>query len=154
MKRHRGEEAMQAALVLWVRNEAVHEFPILAWLFHCPNGGARNPVVAGQMVALGVRKGVPDLLLPIPAPVDNSAPGLAIECKSDDGRLSSEQVGWLTVLSRAGWQTHIVRSLDEGKAVITAYAQGRVHAVTQWKACANDEGIIQSSGRTRGRRAA
>ena len=144
------EEAMQASLVLWLRNEAQRTHPVLAWVFHCPNGGARNPVVAGQMVALGVKRGVPDLLLPIPVARWS---GCAVECKTDDGRLTPEQVKWLQALHAARWQTHVVRTLAEGQAVFTAYANSQAHEATLWRPCAVVESIPKAT-RPRRRQAA
>lgn len=146
---------MQAELVLWLRNVAVKQWPILAWVFHCPNGGARNPVVAGQMVALGVKKGVPDLLLPRHVrAVDNLRTffGCAVECKTDNGRLTPEQIAWLTMLSNDGWQTHVVRSVEDGKSVFANYAQGMVCTTTRWEPCTNDESFEAADTKPRPRR--
>jgi hypothetical protein len=139
-RRTRTEEAMQAALVLWARNDAIKAYPILQWLYHTPNGGARNPVVAGQMTALGVQRGVPDLLLPAHTWAEDSTDngpywiGFVAECKTDTGALTPEQVRWMTHYHREGWQTHVIRTLEEGKAALTAYATGsRAHEPTLWK---------------------
>lgn len=91
---------------------------MLAYLFHCPNGGKRDAVTGGQMRALGVKPGVPDLLLPIEAHGFN---GLAIEMKSAIGATTADQERWLATLKGNGWQIHVCRSAEAARLAIVAY---------------------------------
>src|SRR5258708_28878848 len=87
-----GEEIEQARLVRWTYLRPVRSvLPELAWLFHPANGGKRSAFVGAQMKALGVKRGVLDLLLPVPA---FGRHGLAIEMKTDIGTLPTGPVCW------------------------------------------------------------
>ena len=64
-------------------------WPELGMLFAVPNGGDRNMLVAKKLKAEGVKKGVPDLCLPLPR---GGYHGLYIEMKRQkNGRISPEQ---------------------------------------------------------------
>lgn len=115
----RSEEREQARLIKWSHKVATRALiPDLAWLHHSPNGGKRDGLTGGQLKALGVKPGFPDLILPAPS---KTHPGLAIEMKSDKGRASPEQSAWLAHLSAHGWDTHILRSADAARLAICAY---------------------------------
>ena len=115
----RGEEREQARLIKWTHLPAVRALaPQLAFMFHCPNGGKRDGITGGQMRALGVKPGVPDLLMPIPA---GPFLGLAIEMKSEIGRTSTAQDAWLDALRAYGWSVHVCRSADEAREALIAY---------------------------------
>ena len=119
----RSSEAIeQANLVRWSHRRDVRErFPELKWLYHTPNGGLRDKVSAGQMVALGVKRGVPDLTLPIRR---GDAAGLVIEMKSDDGRLSREQEEWLAHYEAQGWKTAVCRSARSAAESLLTFLTG------------------------------
>ena len=53
-----------------------------AWC-HVPNGGARRKVEAARMTAIGVKPGVPDILIFRRPPLRPEARGVAIELKAD-----------------------------------------------------------------------
>lgn len=91
---------------------------MLAYLFHCPNGGKRDAVTGGQMRALGVKPGVPDLLLPIEAHGYN---GLAIEMKSATGSTTPDQDRWLATLKDNGWLVHVCRSAEAARSAVVEY---------------------------------
>lgn len=63
------------------------------------------------MKAMGVKRGVPDFLLPFPSPKGQWI-GLAVELKSKKGKLSPEQEQWLKALGNAGWMASVVRDID------------------------------------------
>lgn len=62
--------------------------PELTWLFAIPNGGDRNPVVAANLKAEGVKPGVADLLLPT---ARKGYHGFFIEMKNATGIQSTKQ---------------------------------------------------------------
>lgn len=98
--RPRREEAeAQERFIEWIR-EAEASCPRLCLLFHPPNGGKRGRKVAAEMHRLGTRRGVPDIMLPARR---GDAPGLAIEFKSNTGRLSKDQVSYRVLLEDEGW---------------------------------------------------
>lgn len=93
------EAQEQINLFLWIGWMTPKE-PRLAFAFHVPNGGKRDKATAGKMKALGVKKGVPDILLPIPS---RGHVGFAAELKIKGGRPTPEQVVWIRHLCSAGW---------------------------------------------------
>jgi hypothetical protein len=80
--------------------------PDLEWLFAIPNGGLRtglhgSAAAGARMRAEGVKRGVPDLCLPI---AKRGYHSLFIEMKRADGRLrdvSEDQKQWLNQLALA-----------------------------------------------------
>jgi hypothetical protein len=92
--------------------------PELRWLFHVPNGGKRTALVGAQMKAMGVKPGVPDLLLPV---WREGSAGLALEMKTAIGRLSTEQNDWKHHFESEGWQFRVARSAQEARTILCAY---------------------------------
>lgn len=115
------ERAEQEALIRWVRFQAGRD-QRLSRLFHVPNGGWRHPATAQAMRRAGVVRGVPDLLLPVPA---KGHVGLAIEMKSAQGKLTPEQKDWLAYLESVGWATAVCKSFMEARQALESYL-GRV----------------------------
>lgn len=115
----RTEEREQARLIKWTHKVGVRSLmPQLRWLHHSPNGGKRDAITGGQMKALGVKPGFPDLILPVRTLLSN---GCAIEMKSDTGRPTPEQTQWLEHLSTQGYEVHLVRSAEEGRQILCDY---------------------------------
>lgn len=108
------------------------KYPALALLFHPPNGGKMPPGSAGKMKGMGMRRGVPDLLLPVPTWKNHESgertrfaySGLALELKSSDGYLRSEQAWWLRRLKEEGWAVSVARSVAGAIDVLEAYLDG------------------------------
>ena len=92
--------------------------PALRWMFHTPNGGKRDAITGGQIRALGVKPGVPDLLMPT---VSGQDCGLALEFKSAVGRMSPEQDERAEHLKLNGWLVLMVRSTDAARAAVMHY---------------------------------
>ena len=116
---NRSEEIEQAKVIKWSHKVAVRDLmPALRWLHHSPNGGKRDAVTGGQMKALGVKPGFPDLILPAGSGLH---PGLVIEMKSAIGRTSPEQKEWLAHLERERWAVHIARSAEEARQILCTY---------------------------------
>lgn len=112
------EHTEQAALVEWA-SAAAGRYPQLYLLYAVPNGGDRHPVVAGKLVAEGVKKGVPDLELPFPC---GGYHGLYVEMKRmQGGRVSNEQKAWIHVLGLLGYKVETCLGWDAARAAITRY---------------------------------
>lgn len=94
-----------------------HE-PLLQYVFHVPNGGHRHPAIAAQMKAAGVKRGVPDILFPIPF---GEYTGLAIELKAGLNRTTKEQVVWLDVLEQYKWKTKVCYGWVDAAILIVEY---------------------------------
>jgi hypothetical protein len=112
------EDYEQVTLFAWID---IHsgQYPELSLAFHVPNGGHRNPHVGAHMKRMGVRAGVPDILLPVARAGHN---GLAIELKrSIGGRVSVEQRTWLNRLTQQGWQAVVCNGADEAIQTIRKY---------------------------------
>ncbi|MFH1568515.1 MAG: VRR-NUC domain-containing protein [Gemmatimonadota bacterium] len=101
--------------------EAGHQRTVCQWLeangvlyCHVPNEraqGLQRQILAG----LGVKPGVPDLLIFTPPP-SATGRGVAIEMKAPLGRASSQQLRWINDLEHAGWLARVCRGCDEAIA--------------------------------------
>lgn len=76
--------------------------------FHPANGGARSKAEGAIFKAMGVRKGVPDLVILLP----NAGVGF-IELKAGKGVLSPAQKQWRDDLRARGYAWAEARSLEE-----------------------------------------
>lgn len=116
---NRSEEVEQATLIKWSHKPAVRALmPGLKWLHHSPNGGKRSAFTGGQMKAIGVNPGFPDLILPVRV---STAPGLVIEMKSAKGKASDAQSAWLEHFASEGWYCVICRDAHEARFAICDY---------------------------------
>lgn len=80
-------------------------------IFAIPNGGERNPMVAEKMRREGVRRGIPDLMIP--------AWRMFVEMKAPKGRLSDYQIERIDYLISAGYQCLVCYGFDDFKSQIT-----------------------------------
>lgn len=111
------EDTIQAQVIRWATLQA-GVYPELARLFHVPNGGQRHAAVAAKLKGQGVKPGVPDLCLPVPR---FGCPGLWIEMKTAEGRVSTNQKDWIEYLKGAGYRVEVCRSFDEARAALLDY---------------------------------
>lgn len=124
-RRRQPEHDEQVAVIQWAEL-SVAKYPALRWLYAVPNGGARHPAVAGKLKAEGVKRGVPDLVLPVPL---GSFHGAYVEMKrpgSSPSDVSAEQREWGEHLSKAGYAYCLARSFEAAKAFLVAYLEGRL----------------------------
>lgn len=121
------EHAHQAALFAWA---AISGFEELKWMHAIPNGGERNPVVAANMKAEGVRSGVYDVFLPYPCV---QYAGLYIEMKKPgrqgekNGGLSDKQVEFRDWAVKHHYATAVCYSWTQAADVLRGYL---AHGVT------------------------
>ena len=93
--------------------------PELGMLFAVPNGGDKNVIVARKLKAEGVKKGVPDLCLPLPR---GGYHGMFIELKRQKkGRISPEQGEWIKALRGQGYRAEICNGATEAWNVLQEY---------------------------------
>lgn len=91
-------------------------------LFAIPNGGLRNQIVARKMKAEGVRAGVPDLFLAVPA---GPYSGLFLEMKkTHGGKVSCAQIAIMSLLNAQGYRTIVCHGWSEAREAIKAYLGG------------------------------
>lgn len=116
-----GEHAEQAALMRWAMF-ARARLPELALLYAIPNGGHRHKATAARLKAEGVKRGVPDVCLPISR---GDMHGLYIELKAERGRPTPEQLGWIRALRRQGYAACVCRGWEQARTAIENYLAGR-----------------------------
>ena len=102
-------------------------YPDVKWAFHTPNGEKRDKATAAKLKRMGVRAGVPDVLMPIM----NAAPiggeffvGLAIELKVGRNTVSDEQAAWLECLQLNGWATYICYDWVDAARILIRWVGG------------------------------
>lgn len=116
------EASEQTALFRWA-DVASRTHPELQMLFHCPNGGSRDPREAHNLRLQGVKPGVPDICLPVPR---GSYHGMYIELKRvKGGRLSEDQRAWLDRLNVLGYYAVTCRGWLEAQTAILEYLKKR-----------------------------
>jgi hypothetical protein len=89
------------------------KFPELKYIFAIPNGGKRSIGVAVKMKREGVKRGVPDIFVPIPK-MDNLLciiSGKWLETKTDIGKQSKEQKEYQKFLLDKGYNYALCRSV-------------------------------------------
>lgn len=97
-------------------------WPELGMLFAIPNGSERNVIVGRKLKAEGVKKGVPDLCLPVPR---GGYHGLYIEMKRQKkSHTSPEQVQWIADLRAQGYRAVICLGAAAAWEVISDYMRG------------------------------
>lgn len=99
--RKRDEEQMQIALMHWASYHPICK----DYLFHMPNERKCSISEGVRQKALGLRAGVSDLFLAWPT---KRFPGLWIELKVNDNKLTKMQVVWLELMEKAGYATAVV----------------------------------------------
>lgn len=107
------EDDLQVACMRWLQ----YAHPdVLA--FHVPNGGKRNAREGAKFKRMGVKAGVPDVLLLTPKQGFN---GFAIELKVKGGKLSANQKERLNDFKTCHWKTAVCYSFDEFEYLVNDY---------------------------------
>lgn len=83
-------------------------FPKLI-ICHVPNGGYRTGREAKKFKLMGVKSGIPDILIFTPSDNYN---GLAIELKVYHGRVTDNQREMMEQLEWCGWHTAVCYNMD------------------------------------------
>jgi hypothetical protein len=112
------EEKEQQALVAWF----TAQYPDMKdLLIHIPNGVNTSPRAGARLKLSGLKAGVPDLLLAV---TTATSPGLWIEMKSKDGRVSLVQKKMHFQLINQRYKVVICHSWDEALTEIQYYLEG------------------------------
>ena len=109
------EDDEQRQLIQWCRTD-----PRLQFLFHIPNENTAGIKWGIRNRQLGVKSGVPDLMLPIPA---KGYHGLFVEMKTAHGKLSENQKRWLSALKTFGYRTVVAYGWQDAKNKIMEYLE-------------------------------
>ena len=78
--------------------------------FHCPNGGHRNVAEAAKLKAMGVKAGIPDILILEPR---KFCYGFAIELKVGKNKCTDHQKEMQRYFIAHNWNVLVSYSLDE-----------------------------------------
>lgn len=115
-----GSEAQhQAAVIKWSQQPLIRaKWPELALLHHIPNGGSRDAVEGKHLKQQGVKRGVPDLCLPVPR---GQYHGLYIEMKTETGSTSREQDWWGEHLLEQGYMWEVCHGWKSAVRVLEWY---------------------------------
>jgi hypothetical protein len=106
---NRPEEQLHRAVVQLL---GIYEARGLLAYCHVPNGERRDPVTGARLKAMGVRAGVPDLLL------WSYGSHFQIELKAGQRRPSAAQDLWRGMMATHDCDVHVCRSIDEVEAVL------------------------------------
>lgn len=98
------------------------KYPDLKLLHHIPNGGKRDKIEAVNLKAQGVKRGVPDLHLPVSRHGFHS---LYIELKTETGKTSPEQDWWINGLEAVGNCARVCHGYEEAIRLIEWYLGGK-----------------------------
>lgn len=138
------EHGHQCAVMQWVALIGIKAHPLL-WMLHAiPNGGGRSMSVGAAMKAEGVKRGVPDLCLPVPRAGYN---GLYLEMKTPkafekkDHGCSEEQLEWHESLLGQGYVVVVCAGWQAACWALTLYLGSQLHMIPgdgSIKACAVD----------------
>lgn len=107
------EDGEQMQLIQWCRTD-----PRLQFLFHIPNENTAGIKWGIRNRKLGVKSGVPDLMLPIPA---GRYHGLFIEMKTSRGETSQNQDRWLQALNTFGYLAVVAHGWEDARCKILDY---------------------------------
>lgn len=117
MKRADPEHHAQAAVFSWAKMMEARE-PRL-WLLHAiPNGGDRDVRVGAKMKREGVKRGVPDIHLPVRS---GRHIGLYIEMKAKGRKTTDDQKEWLAALRNEGHLTRVCFTSHEAIETLSQY---------------------------------
>lgn len=122
------EHSEQSAVIDWAR-KLENLYPELGMLFAVPNGaklpyvkdpksGRRYSPEAFKLRAEGLRKGVPDLCLPV---ARQGFCGMFVEMKVGDNKPSPEQVAYLDALAGHNYYAAVCWGADDAISSIAEY---------------------------------
>lgn len=97
------EAQEQEALFRWA-DFAVSKHPELELMYHVPNEGKRTVSNGAALKRQGLKKGVPDICLPVPR---GKYHGLYIEMKKIGGNPTAEQKYYINELAKQGYAVYI-----------------------------------------------
>lgn len=98
------------------------KYPNILW-FHVPNGGSRNFFEAVKLKAMGVKPGVPDIMI-----FNKQGPysGLYVELKVGKNKPNDNQLAMHKKLEDNGWRGCVVWTFDDARTFIDGYLSGKL----------------------------
>ena len=130
-KKSTPEHDEQVALFYWAELNS-NKIPSLKLLMAIPNGasyggGGGRWNIAKRMKDEGVKKGVPDIFLPVPMTYLNEGQvvgmkaGLWIEMKAGKNKTSPDQDWWIGKLRDMGYRVEVCYSAEDAIKIIKEY---------------------------------
>jgi len=111
------EHQEQVRIMKWV-HENEPRFPELEMMFAVPNGGKRDARTGKMLKDEGVKRGVPDLWLPVRR---GDYVGLVIENKVGKNKTSAYQDWWLERLDKQGWMCVVCYTAEDAIEAVKEY---------------------------------
>lgn len=111
------EKEIQREVFKWVIL-SYKEYPQLRMMFSTQNGLKSNGFSVNQAKLTGLKNGVPDIILPVPNVHYHS---LWIELKKIDGKVTSEQKEYISLLNQYGNYATACWGYDQTIDTITKY---------------------------------
>jgi len=113
------EDAIQIAIFMWAQQN-LETYPDLLWMHAIPNGmHTPNKRAAGRMRAMGMKRGVCDIFLPVKR---GEFSGLYIELKKNKkGKVSDEQDDFMDYVKSQGFGAIVCYSLEEAVKMLVEY---------------------------------
>ena len=94
--------------------------------FHCANEGMHKVQYRKKMSRLGVKPGMPDIVIIDPPPNVLAAPGAVIELKRiKGGKVSDGQLAWLSIFKQRGWAWAVCMGADEALGMLEKWGYGK-----------------------------
>lgn len=116
------EDGHQYAVIRWSQQESVRtRWPELALLYHVENERQCSPQQAARRKRMGVKRGVPDLVLPV---ARGGYHGLYIELKTPVGKPTKEQMWWTTHLQMQGYYVEVCYGWERATKLLEWYLGG------------------------------
>ena len=123
-KPRNNEHVQQVKVIAWTRWKSLERgFEDLDLLFAIPNGGQRHKAVAAKLKAEGVKRGIPDMLLPV---ARGGFHGLFVEMKALKGRVRPDQKEWHKLLEAQGYCVRVCKGFDAAVWVLECYMQNNI----------------------------
>lgn len=112
------EDALNVAVANYIRLQYPSVF-----FAHLPNGGSRNIIEAVKLKRMGVRKGMPDLMLFHRKYFKDKSTyaGLFIELKIKPNKPTDEQMFAMSELRKNGWNGGVCYDFESAKLLIDSY---------------------------------
>ncbi len=108
------EEQIQTSCITWFN----FHYPKYKDLLVHHHNNPRNPVNGARLKKLGLKAGIPDLVLYVP---NSDYYCLFIEMKNEKGRLSAKQKEYKKLLQEQGYKWELCRSKEDFKKIISNY---------------------------------
>jgi len=104
------EESIQKQIVLWCKQ---HDNPKFHGIFHVPNGDFRDKRTAIKLKKMGVKAGIPDLMLPL-----ENGKVFWLELKTKKGKLSAVQKVVIAKLKKKGHLVEVAFGYDQAVEIL------------------------------------